>query len=221
MKLAIIVPYRNRLEHLNEFIPHMNDYLKKQNIQNSIFIIEQEDEKPFNRGKLLNIGFDLAEKHSDYFCFHDVDMLPVEANYSMVKTPTHIATKVEQFNFSIPYYEYFGGVTLFDKYSFKKINGYSNEFWGWGAEDDDLRNRCLNENIQISRRNCTFSSLYHTPNGDTNGGVPTQETLKNRERFYSLKNNKDYYKQEGLNSLTYSIISEEKKDNHNHIKVKV
>lgn len=221
MKLAVIVPYRNREEHLNKFIPHINNFLKNQNIKASIYVIEQEDNKPFNRGKLLNIGFSLTKETSDYFCFHDVDMLPIEANYSEIKNPTHIATKVEQFNYSVPYYEYFGGVTLFDKNSFEKINGYSNEFWGWGVEDDDLRNRCINENIQISRRNCSFTSLQHKPNGDTYGDKPSEDTLKNRERFKLLQKNLDYYKEEGLASLNFEKVSEEICEQYILVKVKL
>jgi hypothetical protein len=55
-KLAIVVPYRDREEHLKKFLPAMKkcDFLN--DIDYEILIVEQEDGKPFNRGKLLNVG---------------------------------------------------------------------------------------------------------------------------------------------------------------------
>jgi len=70
-KVAIIVPFRdlhveqNRAAHLAQYHPHMTDFLWKQRgIEDfKVFIVEQSDDKrKFNRGKLLNIGFDLARK---------------------------------------------------------------------------------------------------------------------------------------------------------------
>lgn len=43
---------------------------------------------------------------------------------------------------SLPYKEFFGGVSGLTVEQFKKINGFPNAFWGWGGEDDDLWNRC-------------------------------------------------------------------------------
>lgn len=43
--------------------------------------------------------------------------------------------------FSLPYNEFFGGVSGLTVEQFKKINGFPNAFWGWGGEDDDLWNR--------------------------------------------------------------------------------
>ena len=68
---------KKRKEHLDHFIPYMTAYLSKLGVTFHIFIIEQSnDGRKFNRGKLLNIGFDLAKHSHDVFIFHDVDLLP-------------------------------------------------------------------------------------------------------------------------------------------------
>jgi len=145
-KLAIIVPYRDRQSHLEVFVPYMEEYLKDYDYK--IFVIEQNDDKPFNRGKLLNVGARIAIKEGfDYFALHDVDMLPLKGvDYSYPETPIHLVSKI---NKDVPFIDYFGGVTLFNIHDYKLVNGYSNEYWGWGFEDDDLLYRCIQRNIPL------------------------------------------------------------------------
>ena len=96
MKLGIIVPYRNREAHLKMFRESVDAALKKQGIQYELIVVEQLDEKPFNRGKLLNIGFERAKKLGcKYVAFHDVDMIPIKVDYSYSETPIHLATGFE------------------------------------------------------------------------------------------------------------------------------
>ena len=54
-KIGIIVPYRNRRAHLNQFITSISSHLKKQKIKYELIVAEQADDKPFNRGKLLRL----------------------------------------------------------------------------------------------------------------------------------------------------------------------
>ena len=151
-KLAVVVPYRDREEHLKQFLPYMKEYLDKQNILHNIYIVEQEAGKPFNRAKLLNVGFLQADLDHDYFVFHDVDMLPQNVDYNYQEHPTHLAAAASQFNYSLPYEGYFGGVTMFSRKSFERVNGYSNEYWGWGAEDDDILWRCNLSKVPVQRQ---------------------------------------------------------------------
>ena len=141
-KLGVIVPFRNRYEHLVKFKSKIVEYLNNKNIQYELIIVQQDDARLFNRGMLLNIGFKEATKlKCDYVVFHDVDMLPVDVDYSYSDTPIHLATD------NIPFESYFGGITLFPSELFEKVNGFSNLYWGWGFEDDDLRYRCIKNNI--------------------------------------------------------------------------
>ena len=149
-KLGVIIPYREREEHLERFIEYFTEFMSDKKINYQIFVIEQYDLKPFNRGRLLNIGYKIAIQNGcDYVCFHDVDMLPEEVDYSYPTKPTHLASQLSNYNYGMPYDEYFGGVTLFNKYDFELVNGYSNEYIGWGFEDDDLLNRCYEKKLPM------------------------------------------------------------------------
>jgi len=149
-KLGIVVPYRDREQQLKRFLSHMKDYIK--DIDYEIFIIEQADNKPFNRGKLLNAGYKYAlDKGCDYFVFHDVDMLPEDVDYSYSDKPLHLATHLQEHDYETTFFDYFGGVTMFTKEDFKTINGFSNEYWGWGFEDDDLLVRCIESGVSVDK----------------------------------------------------------------------
>ena len=77
-RVAIIVPYRNRPENLKTFIRHMHPFLRKQQLDYGIYIVEPLEELTFNRGLLMNIGYlealKLNEPQWQCFMFHDVDL---------------------------------------------------------------------------------------------------------------------------------------------------
>ena len=152
MKLGVCVPYRDREIHMNEFIPKIGKYLKSRNIDFQIYIVHQVDDKLFNRGATKNIGAKIAfEEGCDYIVWHDIDMIPEEgggADYSYPEgPPRHIATKIQQMDYQLKYHEYFGGAVLFTKEHVEATNGYSNDYWDWGMEDDDLFWRCHKEGL--------------------------------------------------------------------------
>jgi hypothetical protein len=154
-KLGVVIPYRDRLEQLDLFKKSMKHYLHAKGIPFEIIIVEQDWAKIFNRGKLLNIGYKVASSLlCDYVVFHDIDMIPLDVDYSYEEAPIHLATQRLDFD------EYFGGVTLFPSQLFEKINGYSNEYWGWGFEDDDLLHRCKVNNIPLDTKTIGITSGY-------------------------------------------------------------
>jgi len=150
MKLGVCVPYRDRELHLNEFVPKVGKYLKQQGIDFQMYFCHQIDDKLFNRGATKNIAAKHAfEEGCDYIVWHDIDMIPEEgADYSFPdKYPIHIATKISQMEYKLKYHEYFGGAVIFSKEQVEATNGYSNNYWDWGMEDDDLFWRCHKEGL--------------------------------------------------------------------------
>lgn len=145
-KLGICIPYRNRFEHLKKLIEVLSPYLEKKKIDHKFYVAHQVDEKLFNRGLMKNIAAKYAfDDGCDYIAWHDVDMIPVDdsCDYSYPEeTPIHIATNLSKYDYILNYEQYFGGVVLFTRDHVEKTNGYSNQYWDWGMEDDDLFFRC-------------------------------------------------------------------------------
>jgi len=149
MKLGVCVPYRNREAHLKEFIPRVGKFLEERGIDYCMYFGHQVDDKLFNRGAMKNIAAEQAFKDGcDYIVWHDIDMIPEDDNcdYSFPENnPRHIAIHISKTNYHLKYEDYFGGAVVFSKEQVEKTNGYSNEYWDWGMEDDDLFWRCVLE----------------------------------------------------------------------------
>jgi len=150
-KLGVCVPYRNREEHMNTFVPNISNFLDKMGIEHTIYIAHQCDEYLFNRGLMKNIAAKYAfEDGCDYIVWHDIDMVPEDesCDYSYnLDNPKHLAVRISQSDYGLKYYEYFGGAVLFTKEQVEATNGYSNDYWDWGMEDDDLFWRCVKEGM--------------------------------------------------------------------------
>ena len=181
-KLGVCVPYRNRELHLNEFIPKVGKFLKDSNIEFEMYFAHQIDDKLFNRGAMKNIAAKHAfEDGCDYIVWHDIDMIPEDSScdYSFPKdNPQHIAVRISQSDYKLKYFEYFGGAVIFSKEQVEKTNGYSNNYWDWGMEDDDLFWRCYLEGmLDVTTTSMdTFSShLYF--NGEDSKIIVPKETL--------------------------------------------
>ena len=181
-KLGICIPYRNRKEHLDRLVPHLTKHLTERGIEHSFYVGHQVDDKLFNRGAMKNVAAQIAfEDGCDYIAWHDVDMLPhEEADYSYPEeTPIHIATKLSKYGYNLGYDQYFGGVILFTKEQVEKTNGYSNDYWDWGQEDDDLFWRCYFEGMTTGRIIKTEKDrLVANFNGDNSSiHIPTNREI--------------------------------------------
>eukprot|EP00884_Botryococcus_braunii_P006855 jgi/Botrbrau1/16170/Bobra.0272s0005.2 len=144
-RMALVIPFRDRQKHLDDLLPQIADYLQAQGRDFDILIMEQSPGLRFNRGALLNAAALLLQgSEHDYFVFHDVDTYPTKAGniqydfptgpapYHITPTGIHPDSKSEDF---------FGGVTAFTREQLEDCNGYSALFWGWGGEDDNMRER--------------------------------------------------------------------------------
>lgn len=188
MQQIIIVPYRNREAHLAHFLDHMHEYYENSNI----CIVEQSEDKPFNRGKLLNIGF-LENELYNQFIFHDVDMLPQGVNYNI---KYHVPI-VQFANSAIQLFDYLGGVTRFSKKTFRIIGGYHNDFYH-RAEDNEMSFNLKRLSINVIRKPGNYQMLPHTRVGPEFDPALWQKAQRPREIQNQLKECKYAIKNERI-----------------------
>jgi len=208
-RLAIIVPYRDRAEHLARFLPHMTAYFQREKLDKQIavsfHIVEQKGNDPFNRGRLANSGFMLARESSDYVVIHDVDYLPIWADYSWSAQPVrliwHGLSRKEDWS------NFFGAIVLFDNAAYEKVNGFPNCYWGWGPEDLELGQRCKISGIGYGRRDGTYERLPHQDNGFLPRGGWTDEARDTHKVFDQRRLNlAAFIEPDGMSTLKYSVV---------------
>ncbi len=158
-KLAFIVPYRNREHHLKQFVLHY----KKLFPDSDIYIVHQLGNAPFNRGMLLNVGFLYAEQKASAFDLCDIDMLAVEGHvdYTFPNVVTHLASAAFQFGYTMPYPNYFSGHVLLTAEHMRSVNGFYNDYPGYGCEDDCFYRSFIQKNFPVERRYGRYESLPH------------------------------------------------------------
>ena len=201
----------------------MNKNLFGINIPEEIInrIEQSNDERKFNRGKLLNIGFDYALKRSmkhppkhDIFIFHDVDLLPqqdVSDWYAKFPTkPTHIARVWDRYSNNN---KYFGGIVSFSEADMKRINGYPNTFWGWGGEDDEMQKRLETCGIEwVGPTTGTIQDLEEMDLSTKLGFLKQNSEWKCMVKWEALEEHPKTWQTNGLADLNYDILNIERLD---------
>ncbi|XP_029004564.1 beta-1,4-galactosyltransferase 1-like [Betta splendens] len=207
-KVAIIIPFRHRHEHLKHWLFYLYPILIRQQPDVGVYVINQYGEGTFNRAKLMNAGVFEALKEYDYDCFvfSDVDLVPMDDRnlYRCFDKPRHLAVAMDKFQFQLPYKTFFGGVSSLSKEQFWKINGFPNTYWGWGGEDDDIYRRIYYRGMSISRPDSVIGKYRMIRH---NRDLHNEPNPKNPDKLDSTKWAMD---KDGINTLNYTVKNIEK-----------
>jgi hypothetical protein len=185
MKYSIIIPYRDREEHLSILLPRLQEVFE--GTEYEIIVSEQDNDDNFQISCVQNVGYEKST--GDIVIFHQVDYVPADdVSYEVDDVPilpARIGIFLDKDNQSPREYtdipdgyrkwsneiddRFYGGVICMKRNHFESINGFNPNYRGWGNEDEDLRERFVWANIPVKRNdNGTFYCLYHEDNGDMN-----------------------------------------------------
>jgi len=222
MSTILIIPYRNREEHLKYFIDNSVPLLKKYMENMKVVIVEQTEGKPFNRGKLLNVVFKEYEDECKYIITHDVDINPKKKAI------------IELYNDEVDDNVFKGILTspcdtlapIF-KTNIKNlfvINGFPNNIWGWGVEDKAIQNRVLHYQFKKETNLLNYSNWKREPGHIYDTYFKAFNDINDRDRRFESKHHKLHYRMwknlsniekekyiigNGIDSLTYKLVKKE------------
>ncbi|XP_052777499.1 beta-1,4-galactosyltransferase 4-like [Mya arenaria] len=203
-RTAIIIPYRDREQNLKVQLRHLHMVLQRQNLEYGIYVVEMAFPSQFNRGLLANVGFLTASSVSKYTCYviHDVDLLQMDDRnlYRCGRVPRHLSATNSKFK-QLPYTSYFGGVSAFSPEQLWRVNGYSNLYFGWGGEDDDMVMRIFTAGLHISRPKALIGGFWALEH-EHDAGNP-----KNPHRFTLVNSAPERMKSDGLRSVAYKRLA--------------
>lgn len=196
MKYSVIICYRDREQHLNTLLPRLREVFPADDSE--IIVVEQNDNDKFLRGNVFNAGAQVAK--GDILVFHDVDHYPADVEYELPEgvdmwLPIKRVTYVDENLDPLPMDEvpsgyrhfkdsvdtnFYGGVSVFRREAFFKINGFNSLYRGWGLEDADLRERVKHYGLNVQRGDGDFYALQHK---DSNPGNQDSDFIRNNQLF--------------------------------------
>lgn len=215
---AIVVPFREQVEQqrgeqLKKFVSHMSRYHSDW----PVIIVEQSDDgRKFNRGALCNIGARIAKKNgAEYVIFHDVDLIPlakIVPYYTAYPIqPIHIGKAwTSKYN----YERFMGGVLSISMKDLAKTNGFPNMFWGWGGEDDALRDRIHKQGLQVYQptlRGEGFRELTHV-------STSSKQEWTNLTKFRDVRSDTGRH---GFKDVRYKVLDVQESGNVKKITVEL
>lgn len=154
-RIGIIVPFRGEpssasFSYLCNRLPA---HLDGQGVEFHLLAVNQVDKHPFNRAALANVGvtilggggrragFDALDRRTfGCLAIHDVDRAPADSasNASCASLSAHYYSCSNLIPHVLHPESFTGGVLLVRDSVYRAVNGFSNEFWGWGHEDNDF-----------------------------------------------------------------------------------
>jgi N-terminal domain of galactosyltransferase/N-terminal region of glycosyl transferase group 7 len=200
---CILVPFRDNVEQsrghqLKQFVSHIH----RRHPDWTVLVIEQSDDgRKFNRGALLNIGARIAAASKfEYVIFHDVDLLPLKKIVpyytAFPEKPIHIGKAWTQ-KYDFP--KFLGGVLSMSVRDIQKTNGFPNQFWGWGGEDDSIRERLRRKKIDVYQPTLRGEGYKELTHVDTK----TKQEWKNMTKWEDLAQDTG---RDGVRNVKFDVL---------------
>jgi beta-1,4-galactosyltransferase 4 len=220
MKYSIIIPYRNREEHLEVLLPRLQEKFADKDYE--IIISEQGNQDNFQIATVNNIGF--KESTGDVIILHQVDYYPGDdIDYTFTGEATLMGAKaffLDKDNTSLrPEHDipggyrnfsqaidpnFYGGVIMMSREQFETIHGLNPLYKGWGNEDEDLRERLKWASIPVVRQTeGTYFCLYHGDNGAMH--LKSEQDQKDFYEGRVLYQKAYEYRHIGYNDVEYTL----------------
>ena len=217
MSCLIVIPFRKREEQLRQYLKEVLPLFMKHLNKFKVVVMEQGDDKPFNRGALMNIAFKEYKNKYDYLITNDVDILPTEETVKKYYT-----MKKDVVRIYCAHQESCGGICKIKSNVFSRCNGFPSDIWGWGVEDRSLYFRLRTFNILVGDVIYPPVKLLGNPEDENTKQIKKlfinhrRRQIENQMfRRANLEKRKTFYYKSGLNSLQYTII--QKKEIHKHV----
>jgi hypothetical protein len=228
--IKISIPYRGMEKCKARMLDVIGKYEEADNV--SIQIVEQSnDGRRFNLGKIINVGFDLYSKNSvgdDWvYMFHPIDLFPKHGMLPYKQGMEYILKNQSLVvRYNVMGQTHFYRACQYSPDAYRLFNGYTNEFWGWGAEDDEFFNRLLIKQIVSHYMNIEFNTWSETKQDHE----PDHQSpdflmgLSHHAQNLAVANSVTLERMmnDGLSNLSYKVISEKNiGKNIRHIEVEL